>query len=170
MTNFVRLRSDLGQNYIRFLVATLMSGAIGFAHVTQREERRRSNYSAREGGANSKTHRLFFHIGRRRRPNSEADFSANVPASQKKYEQSEYIDLNWPLGQSGQGAVFVRFVLLCPSRLVHFSLHNLDYLEKQGGRCVGFEIIQRKLCKSKMIRRGEVSRAKVDKGGTGEVT
>lgn len=27
-----------------------------------------------------------------------------------------------------------------------------------------------KLCKSKMIRRGEVSRAKVDKGGPGEVT
>lgn len=73
-------------------------------------------------------------------------------------------------GQSGEGAVFVRFVLLCPSRLVRFSLHNLDYLEKQGGGCGGFEIIQRKLCKSKMIRRGEVSRAKVDKGGTGEVT
>lgn len=69
--------------------------------------------------------------------------------------------------QSAEGAVFVRFVLLCPSRLVRFSLHNLDYLEKQGGSCGGFEIIQRKLCKSKMIRRGVVSRAKVDKGGTG---
>ena len=53
------------------------------ADVTQREERRRSNYSAREGGANSLTHRLFCQIGRRRRPNSDADFSANVPASQK---------------------------------------------------------------------------------------
>lgn len=69
--------------------------------------------------------------------------------------------------QSAEGAVFVRFVLIRPSRLVRFSLHNLDYLEKQGGSCGGFEIIQRKLCKSKMIRRGVVSRAKVDKGGTG---
>lgn len=92
------------------------------------------------------------------------------PPHKKKHERSEYIDLNWPLGQSGEGAVFVRFVLSGPSRLVHFSLHNLDYLEKQGGSCGGFEIIQRKLCKSKMIRRGEVSRAKVDKGGPGEVT
>ena len=69
--------------------------------------------------------------------------------------------------QSGEGAVFVRFVLIRPSRFVRFSLHNLDYLEKQGGICGGFEIIQRKLCKSKMIKRGVVSRAKVDKGGTG---
>ena len=69
--------------------------------------------------------------------------------------------------QSAERAVFVRFGLLCPSRFVRFSLHNLDYLEKQGGSCGGFEIIQRKLCKSKMIRRGVVSRAKVDKGGTG---
>lgn len=97
-------------------------------------------------------------------------FSVSVPTSQKKYERSEYIDLNWPLGQSAWSAVFVRFVLLCPSRLVRFSLHNLDYREKQGGSCGGFAIIQRKLCKSKMIRRGKVSRAKVDKGGTGEVT
>ena len=144
-----------------------MFGASGSAHVTQREERRRSNSSAREGGANSKTQKLFCQVGRRRRPNREADFSASVPASQKKYERSEYIDLNCPLGQSGWGAVFVRFVLIRPSRLVRFSLHNLDYLEKQGGSCGGFEIIQRKLCKSKMIRRGVVSRAKVDKGGTG---
>ena len=144
-----------------------MFGASGSAHVTQREERRRSNSSAREGGANSKTQKLFCQVGRRRRPNSDADFSANVSASQKKYERSAYIDLNCSLEQSAEGAVFVRFVLLCPSRLVRFSLHNLDYLEKQGGSCGGFEIIQRKLCKSKMIRRGVVSRAKVDKGGTG---
>lgn len=167
MTNFVRVASEEHRRIRRFLVATLMSRASVSADVTQREERRRSNYSAREGGANSSPLLLFCHIGRRRRPNSDADFSASVPASQKNHERSEYLDLNWPSGQNGEGAVFVRFVLLCPSRLVRFSLHNFDYREKQGGGCGGFAIMPSKLCKSKMIRRGEVSRAKVDKGGRG---
>ena len=61
------------------------------------------------------------------------------------------------------------------SWLVRPALFILVYItwiiaKSREGSCGGFAIIQRKLCKSKMIRRGEVSRAKVDKGGTGEVT
>ena len=103
MTNYVRLASEDHRRIRRFLVATLMSGATGSARFTQREERRRSNYSAREGGANFSPQKLFCQIGRRRRPNSEADFSASVPASQKNHERSEYLDLNWPKGKVGRG-------------------------------------------------------------------
>ena len=91
-----------------------MSGATGSAYVTQREERRRSNYSAREGGANSSPQILFCQIGRRRRPNSDADFSASVPASQKNHERSEYLDLNWPKGKVGG----VPSLSACPLRLL----------------------------------------------------
>lgn len=62
--------------------------------------------------------------------------------------------------------------LSCLVRRALFILVYITWIisKSRVGSCGGFEIIQRKLCKSKMIRRGKVSRAKVDKGGTGEVT
>lgn len=141
----------------------------GSADVTQREERRRSNSSAREGGANSKTQKLFCQVGRRRRPNREADFSASVPASQKKHERSEYIDLNWPLGQRGREAVFVRLPPSAFMQRCNFSLHNFVYPEKQGRGCGGFGINTKKLCKLKLSDAGRSEGSKVDKGGRGRL-